>query len=168
MGIGIGASRFAGPNGVSFNPANGGKHAADAIAHALGVDPKKLHNEAAAKARAAGFCKLVCSPADIKKWAKSLPPHERAKLSPALKAYTDAYAGRSKAFHGGEHAAAAAGFCGSDGCSAAELKRYAIKMGDSLPGNLGKYAKAFAGRTATPMKGILGHRLEISPSAGKS
>merc|ERR1711959_289898 len=68
----------------------GGKNAADAVARALGVNPAVLHAQAVAAAQAAGFCKAVCSEADIKKWAKTVPA---GSLPGALGAYVSAFGG---------------------------------------------------------------------------
>merc|ERR1711924_189617 len=68
---------------------SGGAARAAAIAKALGQDPKVLYQQAAA-ARAAGFCKAVCSEADIKKWAKTVPA---GSLPGALCAYVSAFGG---------------------------------------------------------------------------
>jgi len=114
-----------------------------------------------AAARAAGFCKGTCTKADLARWAVS----QGSNLSGPLGAYARAFAGKRGGTGGlgaaqamaaalgmdpkvmykqAADAAKAAGYCKST-CTAAEIRRYCVENAHSLPGNLGAYAKAFAG-----------------------
>jgi antitoxin component of RelBE/YafQ-DinJ toxin-antitoxin module len=143
--------------------AEGGRSSADAIAHALGKDPKKLFAEAAAMAQKAGYCKGVCTEEEIKKWA-----HEQgANLPGYMGAYAKAFAGTMKGgqsaadalarsmgldpkkmYKDAMDAAMAAGYCSKSGCSEAQIRAWAHDNASTLSGPLGAYAKAFAGKPA--------------------
>merc|ERR1711981_1188037 len=138
-------------------PGNLGKNAADAVARALGVNPRVLHAQAVAAAQAAGFCKATCSQADIRRWAAA----NHGKLSGALKHYAGAFCGHPDSIklvhkHSGgaaraaaiakalgqdpkvlyqqaAAAARAAGFCKAV-CSEADIKKWAKTVpAGSLP-----------------------------------
>ena len=135
-----------------------------AVAKALGQDSTQTMAQIRTLAREGGFCKAVCTAAEISHWA-----NERGKdLPPPLSTFAVAIAGTglgataaadavaealgqdpSKLRAEASDAAFKAGFCKEATCTTSELSTWAASEGTKLTGGLGAYVSTLYSSDAT-------------------
>ena len=135
-----------------------------AVAKALGQDSTQTMAQIRTLAREGGFCKAVCTAAEISHWAnergKDLPPPLStfavaiAETGLGATAAADAVAEAlgqdpSKLRAEASDAAFKAGFCKEATCTTSELSTWAASEGTKLTGGLGAYVSTLYSSDAT-------------------